>query len=125
MCQIRSLTHLSAFVSDQGGEWLGVESAVAEAQASVHAVSCQLQSLLTDVVLMENCILVRLTGVAPPLVNILELVGPLLSPEPSRLHLYLQVDIRVDVLLLHQPFHLFASLHKLPNLFGKNPHLQV
>lgn len=50
----RSLTHLSAFVSNQGGEWLGVESAVAEAQASVHAVSCQLQSLLTDVVLMES-----------------------------------------------------------------------
>lgn len=51
---MRSLTHLSAFVSDQGSEGLGVEAAVAEAQAPVHAVSCQLQGLLTDVVLMEN-----------------------------------------------------------------------
>lgn len=48
-------------MSDQGGERLGIESAVAEAQASVHAVSCQLQSLLTDVILMENQILFSLT----------------------------------------------------------------
>lgn len=119
------MTYLSAFVSYQGGEWLGVEPAVAEAQASVHAVSCQLQSLLTDVILMENQIFVSLTRVAPPLVNILELVGAPLSPEPSCLHLYLQVGVWVDVLLFHQLFDLFTSLHQLPNLFGQNPQLQV
>lgn len=63
--QVRSLTHLSAFVSNQGSEGLGVEAAVAEAQAPVHAVGCQLQGLLTDVVLMENQIVVSLTRVAP------------------------------------------------------------
>lgn len=56
-CQIRSVTHLSAFVGDQGGQRLGVESAVAEAQASVHAVSGQLQGFLADVILMQNQIL--------------------------------------------------------------------
>lgn len=49
-----SVTHLSALVCDQGSERLGVEAAVAEAQAAVHTVGGQLQSLLTDVVLMET-----------------------------------------------------------------------
>lgn len=49
-----SVTHLSALVCDQGGERLGVEAAIAEAQAAVHTVGGQLQSLLTDVVLVET-----------------------------------------------------------------------
>lgn len=49
-----SQTHLPAFVCDQGGERLGVEAAVAETEAAVHAVGGQLQSLLADVVLMGN-----------------------------------------------------------------------
>lgn len=59
--KISNFTHLSSFVSDQSGERLGVEAAVAEAQTSIHAVSRQLQSLLTDVVLVENHVLIRLT----------------------------------------------------------------
>lgn len=55
-----SSTHLSAFVCDQGGERLGVEAAVAEAQAPVHTVSSQLQGLLTNVVLMETQMAIRL-----------------------------------------------------------------
>ena len=46
--------HLSALVCDQGGQRLGVEAAVAEAQAAVHAVGGQLQGLLPDVVLEET-----------------------------------------------------------------------
>lgn len=53
-------------MSDEGGEWLGVEAAIAEAQTSVHAVSSQLQSFLPDVILMENQILFRLTRSDPP-----------------------------------------------------------
>lgn len=44
-------THLSTLVCDEGSQWLGVEAAVAESQAAVHTVCCQLQSLLTDVIL--------------------------------------------------------------------------
>lgn len=55
-----SVTHLSALVCDQRSERLGVEAAVAEAQATVHAVGGQLQSLLTDVVLVETQISVGL-----------------------------------------------------------------
>lgn len=59
------MAHLSAFVSDEGGKWLGVEAAIAEAQTSVHAVCSQLQSFLSDVILMENHILFRLTRLDP------------------------------------------------------------
>lgn len=48
------LTHLTAFVRDEGGQRLGVETAVAKAQAAIHAVCGQLQSFLTDVVLPRN-----------------------------------------------------------------------
>lgn len=52
--QYLCLTHLSTLVCDQGSEWLGVEAAVAESQAAVHTVSSQLQSLLTNVILMDR-----------------------------------------------------------------------
>lgn len=39
---------------NQGSKWLGVKAAVAESQATVHTVSSQLQSLLTDVVLRDK-----------------------------------------------------------------------
>ncbi len=55
--QSAGLTHLSTLVCDQGGEWLGIEAAVAESQAAVHTVSSQLQSLLTNVILMDTHIL--------------------------------------------------------------------
>ncbi len=44
-------THLSPLVCDQGSERLGVEAAVAESQAAIHAVCSQLQGLLTDIIL--------------------------------------------------------------------------
>lgn len=49
-----SLTHLTAFVRDEGSQWLGVEAAEAKAQAAIHAVGGQLQSFLPDVVLPRN-----------------------------------------------------------------------
>lgn len=58
--QYANSTHLSTLVCDQGSEWLGVEAAVAEAQAAVHTVSSQLQSLLTNVILMETQTSIRL-----------------------------------------------------------------
>lgn len=47
-------THLPTLVCNQGSKWLGVKAAVAESQATVHTVSSQLQSLLTDVVLRDK-----------------------------------------------------------------------
>lgn len=47
-------THLSALVCNKGGERLGIEATVAESQAAVHAVSSQLQGLLTDVILKDR-----------------------------------------------------------------------
>ena len=44
-------THLSALTGDESGERLGVETREGEAETAVHAVSRQLQRLLTDVVL--------------------------------------------------------------------------
>ena len=38
--------------SDELRKWLGIEAAVAEPEAAVHGVGCQLESLLPDVQLL-------------------------------------------------------------------------
>ncbi len=39
--------------------------------------------------------------------------------------MYLQVEIWVDVLLLHQLFDLFTALNQLPDFFREDSHFQV
>ena len=39
VCECVCVSYLSAFVSDHGGQGLGVEATEGEAQAAVHAVS--------------------------------------------------------------------------------------
>lgn len=38
---------------------------------------------------------------------------------------YLQVEVWVDVLLLHQLFDLFTPLDQLPDFFRQDPHVQI
>lgn len=49
-----SVSYLSAFVCDQGSQGFGIEATVGEPQAAVHAVSRELQGLLSDVILREK-----------------------------------------------------------------------
>lgn len=93
------MTHLSTLVCDQGSKWLGVEAAVAESQAAVHTVGSQLQSLLTNVILMD-----RQTQIRPNRFHI-----PLKTPQLDLIGYKLsQWSIKMNHTSHHRAYQLFG-----------------
>ena len=60
-----NLRYLSSFACDKCSERFGVEPGEGEAETAVHAVSCQLKRLLSDVILQMSKRL-KVTDMVPP-----------------------------------------------------------